>query len=72
MGILKLGDRHGVKRLEAACEKALSYTPNPSFKNVDSILKSGQDKLIPPDEIPHRFDENHSFTRGADYYGRKK
>lgn len=72
MGLLKLGDRHGVKRLEAACEKALSYTPNPSYKHVDSILKSGQDTLISPAEIPHRMDESHSFTRGADYYGRKK
>ncbi|MDR3584265.1 MAG: hypothetical protein P4L59_02945 [Desulfosporosinus sp.] len=61
-----------MKRLEAACEKALSYTPTPSYKHVDSILKSGQDTLISPVEIPHRMDESHSFTRGADYYGRKK
>ncbi|MPN50507.1 hypothetical protein SDC9_198134 [bioreactor metagenome] len=72
MGVLKLCDKYGIKRLEAACEKALSYTPNPSYKNIDSILKSGQDKLIPLPEKMHSADESHSFTRGADYYGRKK
>jgi Transposase and inactivated derivatives len=73
MGLLKLADRYGMKRLEAACAKALSYTPNPSYKNVDSILKSGQDKLIPPkEETPRNSVENQGFVRGANYYGGKK
>jgi hypothetical protein len=65
---------NGIKRLESACEKVLSFTPSPSpsYKNIDSILKSGQDKLVPPVEKPHAIDENYSFTRGAEYYGRKK
>ena len=73
MGVLKLGDRHGVQRLESACEKALSYTPNPSYKNIDSILKSGSDKLTAARKAEAKpVDESHSFIRGADYYGRKK
>jgi hypothetical protein len=72
MGVLKLCDKYGIKRLESACEKALSFTPNPSYKNIDSILKSGQDKIVPPVEKPHPIDESYSFTRGAEYYGRKK
>jgi len=72
MGLLKLGDKYGIKRLEAACEKALSYTPHPSYKNIDSILKSGQDKLFPLPDKTHAVEEGYSFTRGADYYGRKK
>lgn len=72
MGLLKLSDKYGIMRLEAACQKSLSYTPNPSYKNVDSILKSGQDKLLPSPEKTHTVDESYSFTRGAEYYWRKK
>lgn len=71
IGVLKLGDKYGVKRLEAACEKALSYTPNPSFKNIDSILKSGSDKLESMKKEAKPLNESHSFIRGAEYYGRK-
>lgn len=74
MGVLKLADKYSVKRLEAACARALSYTPNPSFKNIDTILKSGQDKLSPQEEIIVTEEQNtdHGFTRGAGYYGRSK
>lgn len=72
IGVLKLADKYGVKRLEAACEKALSYTPNPSYKNIDSILKSGSDKLKALNKETKPVDESHSFIRGAEYYGRKK
>ena len=72
IGVLKLADKYGVKRLEAACEKALSYTPNPSYKNIDSILKSGSDKLTASKKETKPVDESHSFIRGAEYYGRKK
>jgi len=71
MGLLKMADRYSVTRLEAACVRALSYTPNPSFKNVSTILKSGQDKLIPPPpQSPTTAPDSdkHGFTRGADYY----
>jgi transposase len=72
IGILKLADKHGAKRLEAACEKALSYTPTPSYKNIDAILKSGSDKAAKPLTTEKQVDESHSFIRGAEYYGRKK
>jgi len=70
MALLKLSDKYSSLRLEAACAKALFYTPHPSFKNVEAILKSGQDKL--PDrknEAPQNT-ENRGLTRGADYYKR--
>jgi len=72
MGVLKLADRYGVQRLETACEKALSYTPNPSYKNIDSILKSGGDKVAAQEPEQKTVDESHSFVRGAGYYGRAK
>jgi len=73
IGVLKLADKYGSQRLEAACAKALSYTPSPSYKNIDAILKSGSDKedSSTKSEKP-AIDETHSFIRGAEYYGRKK
>lgn len=71
MGVLKLADRYSVLRLESACAKALTYTPNPSLKNVDTILKSGQDKVAAednPKELPPS-SSKHAFTRGSGYYG---
>jgi len=72
IGVLKLADRNGAKRLEAACEKALTYTPSPSYKNIDAILKSGGDKAAPQSSAAKPVDETHSFIRGAEYYGRIK
>lgn len=34
MGLLKLADKYLVERLEAACNKALSYTATPSYKSI--------------------------------------
>ena len=45
MGLLKLADKYSVERLENACIRALSFTPQPSFKSVKNILATGQDKL---------------------------
>ena len=39
--------RYGTERLENASAKALSYTPNPSLKNISTILKNGQDGRVP-------------------------
>jgi hypothetical protein len=67
MGILKMADKYSVGRLESACAKALSYTPNPTYRNITAILQSSQDKgRKAPDR---RTDETHSFIRGAKYYG---
>ncbi len=72
MGVLKLADRYGAERLEAACKRALTYTPSPSYKNIDSILKSGQDKVRADEEPPKQTDNPHAFVRGAEYYRRNK
>jgi hypothetical protein len=72
LGLLKLGDKYGLERLEAACGRALSYTPRPNFQSVKTILTTGQDKLLAqPESTPQPSPiEDYSFVRGADYYGR--
>lgn len=70
MGLLKLADKYSVERLEAACNKALSYTATPSYKSIKNILTTGNDKSqIAPDK-PETTHNNHGITRGASYYGR--
>lgn len=74
MGIVKLADKYSVGRLEQACKRALSYTPSPSLKSIQTILKTGQDKFDPNDECLSELPKTSefSYTRGADYYGGKK
>ena len=73
MVLLKSADKYSPSRLEAACKKALTFTPSPSLKSIQSILKSGQDKLPDEEEIPSAPKvSQYSFTRGAGYYRRDK
>lgn len=65
MALLKLSEQYTPERLESACARALFYTPRPTYKAVQTILKSGQDKAS-VEPAPSQF----GFTRGADYYGR--
>jgi len=67
MALLKLAEKYTSPRLENACIRALSYSPRPTYKAIQTILQSGQDRLddepaSPPE--PSAF----GFTRGADYY----
>lgn len=74
MGVLKLADRYSLVRLEKACAKALSYSPNPGYRTIHTILKSGQDKIAEEnrtDRSTTQTSNSHGFTRGASYYGRK-
>lgn len=69
MALLKLADRYSPQRLENACQKALSYTAFPSLKSVQSILRSGQDKLLAEDASARPEESKaYRFTRGAGYY----
>lgn len=71
MGLLKLADKHSVERLEAACNKALSYTAAPSYKSIKNILTAGQDKLLQPEQKePESTSNRYGITRCADYYRR--
>lgn len=71
-GLLKLADKYTPERLENACRKALTFTPRPSFKNIQSILSSGQDKVEENNPVPSESSAKYGFTRGAEYYGCKK
>jgi transposase len=65
--LMKLADRYSTERLEKACEKALSYTPSPSLKNISTILKNSQDKIAIATP-PSNCGASHGITRGAAYF----
>jgi len=71
MGLLKLAEKHSDVTLEAACEKALTYTASPSYKSIKNILVTQSSKLI--SETKADIETTHKtrgITRGADYYRR--
>ena len=69
--LLRLAEKYSPEQLEAACSKALSYTPRPNVKIIQAILKSA---LLNPADSSDETSKpsNHGFTRGADYYRRDK
>ena len=70
MGLLKLAEKYSEEKLEAACERALSYTASPSYKSIKNILVTNLDKLILPKEDNSSTQNTHGITRGANYYRR--
>jgi hypothetical protein len=73
LALLKLSDTYSSLRLEQACQRVLTFTERPSLKSIQTILKSGQDKL-PRDKIGPELPppSGHGFTRGREYYQRKE
>lgn len=69
--LTKLSDRYGHDRLEKACERLLIYTSEPSIRNISTILKNGQDKLISSgDESDSATSKSGGISRGPAYYKR--
>ncbi|GAA0504525.1 IS21 family transposase [Salinibacillus aidingensis] len=72
-GLMKLADKYSIERIETACERVMSYTPRPKLKSIQTILKTGQDKLPVENKTKRTSTQNSSnnygFTRGAEYYG---
>jgi transposase len=68
--MMKLADRFTPIRLEAACQKALSYTPNPSLKNITTILNNGQDKVksqkVPPTDGSYGITRRTASVKGGE------
>ena len=69
VSLMKLADRYSTERLEKACEKAISYTPSPSLKNISTILKNGQDKVAVKNP-PSNASASRGITRGVAYFKR--
>jgi transposase len=67
LGIIRLADRYGTERVEAACGRALHLRAY-SYRSVQSILAHGLDKQPLPEARPTRPHPRHQNVRGATYY----
>jgi len=67
LGILRLGDKYGSLRLEAAAQRALNSELS-TYKSVAAILKNGLDTLAVPATDQTKPPLVHENLRGADYY----
>lgn len=70
LALVRMGERYGKERLEAACERALRIG-NPTRKSVEAILKSGLDRA-PPRERAESKTVVHENIRGGAYFDREE
>ena len=67
LGILRLGERYGTDRLEAACRRALRLNAC-RYKSIASILERGLDRQPLPEPQELNLPAAHDHVRGPGYY----
>jgi transposase len=67
LGIIRLGERYGTERLEAACARALAARAL-SYRSVESILSHGLDSVPLGQRPALRAHRRHHNLRGPEYY----
>jgi transposase len=69
LGLLRLGQRYGDERLEAACRRAFLAGAR-SYRHVHSVLKNGLDRVPLPEVAPSPRPPlpPHENVRGSKYY----
>ena len=67
LGIIRLADRYGPERVEAACARALAARAL-SYRSVESILRHGLDSQPLDERPPARTHRRHHNLRGPEYY----
>jgi transposase len=74
LGLLRIAERYGGARMNAACERALSVpTPGgPRRKYIEQILVRGLDRQPLQSKPERSAPVEHENVRGADYYDRKE
>jgi transposase len=71
LGVLRLGDRYGIPRLERACARALaaSHSGGARYRYIESILRLGLEAApLEPSEPTASLPTAHENIRGGDYY----
>lgn len=67
LGIIRLADRYGATRVEAACARALAVRSF-SYRSVEHMLRHGLDGAPLPERHDLRPHPRHQNLRGATYY----
>jgi hypothetical protein len=64
---MRLGERFGQDRLEAACRRALLLNAC-RYKSIESILKRSLDRQPLPEQQELSLPGGHDHLRGSDFY----
>ena len=66
VSLTKLGKRYGNKKLEAACERMITFSSTPSIRTITTFLKNNKE----PDRPAEKTDDSNKYgiTRGAAYW----
>jgi len=74
LGILRVAEKHGASRTEAACAFALAASKGaaPHRRHIEAILKKGLDQKASTQGAAHPLPTDHENVRGGDYYDRKE
>lgn len=75
LGVIRLGDRYGVARLERACARALATSPldGARYRYIESMLKRGLDSTpVEHSEPTLSLPTAHENIRGSRYYETEK
>jgi transposase len=67
LGLMRLGERHGAERLEAACRRALSFNTC-AYRSIKAILARGLDRQAEPEQSQQTALPFHENVRGREYY----
>ena len=69
----KLATLYSEERLEKACQRLLLYSSSPTVRNINSILKNGQDKVSThtQESVETAQSNDYGLTRGANYCRRR-
>lgn len=70
--LTKLADRYGHEKVENACERTLSFTNQPTIRNISTMLKNRQESnRAEPETRKTDVGSQYGITRGADYFRRE-
>ncbi len=72
MAVLSASKKYGCQNLENACQRALSYTPNPSYRIIKTILNSNEQKRSTDNDAEAVQSSEYAISRESGYYGRNE
>jgi len=70
MAVLHVAKKYGELRLEKACQSALSFTPNPSYRTLKSILSYEEQHSKLDQDGETSISSEYAISRESGYYGR--
>lgn len=69
MAVLSIEKKHGADKLENACQRALAYTPHPSFRIIKTILLADEQRVVNEPDNESAPNSEYAISREAGYYG---